>query len=51
MYLYKYLEHSKGYVFIGELEDGSTIQIKSRDVTFLENDFSKRNEIKENEPF
>ncbi|KAF3638907.1 hypothetical protein FXO37_24173 [Capsicum annuum] len=46
----RYSEHSKGYVFIGELEDRSTTEIESRDVTFLENNFSKRNEIKENEP-
>ena len=37
-------------MFIGELKDGSTTKIESRDVTFLKNNFSKRNEIKKNEP-
>ncbi|PHT58691.1 hypothetical protein CQW23_01054 [Capsicum baccatum] len=46
----RYSEHPKEYVFIGELKDESTTKIESRDVTFLENNFSKKGEIKENEP-
>lgn len=38
------------YVFIDELEDGSVIEIKSRDISFLENVFPKRNEVLEGEP-
>ena len=37
-------------MFIGESEDGSTTEIESRDVIFLENDFPKKGEIKESEP-
>lgn len=44
----RYSEHSKGYVFIGELEDGSVREIES--VTFLENDFPKKGEVKNSEP-
>lgn len=46
----RYSEHSKGYVFIGELEDGSITEIESRDVTFLENDFPKKGDVKNGEP-
>ena len=35
----RYGEHSKGYVFIGELEDRTIIELESWDVTFLEDDF------------
>ena len=35
----QYSKHSKGYVFIGEHDNGNLIQFKSHDVTFLENDF------------
>ena len=35
----RYSEHSKGYVFIGEHEDGIVTELESRDVTFLEDDF------------
>ena len=41
----RYNEHSKGYVFTGENVDGTVTEIESRDVTFLENDFSKVGEI------
>nr|XP_016506348.1 PREDICTED: uncharacterized mitochondrial protein AtMg00820-like [Nicotiana tabacum] len=37
-------------MFIGELEDGSVTEIESRDVTFLENDFPKKGEVKNGEP-
>jgi len=37
----RYSRHSKGYVFIDELEDENITEIVSRDVIFLENDFSK----------
>ena len=43
-------ECSKGCVFIDELEDGSIIEIVSRDVNFLENDFPKNGEIAEVKP-
>ncbi|XP_075112616.1 uncharacterized protein LOC142182297 [Nicotiana tabacum] len=39
-----------GYVFIGELENGSVSEIESRDVTFLENNFPKKGEVKNREP-
>lgn len=46
----RYSECSKRYVFIDELEDGSITEIVSRDVKFLENDFTKKGEICEVEP-
>ena len=36
---------TKGYVFLGEDITGKVIEIKSRDVIFLEEDFPKRGEI------
>ena len=41
----RYNEHSKWYVFIGEHEDGIVIELESRDVTFLEDDFPRTGEI------
>ena len=41
----RYLEHSKGYVFIGEHNSGSLTEFESRDVTFLENDFPQQGDI------
>ena len=41
----RYDEHFKGYVFIGKHEDGIVIKLKSRDVTFLEDDFPHTSEI------
>ena len=41
----RYNEHSKGYVFIGEHEDGTVIELESQDVTFLKDDFSCMGEI------
>ena len=38
----RYSEHSKGYVFIGENNDRSSIEIESRDVDFLEEDFPNK---------
>ena len=35
----RYLETSKGYVFIGERQDGTISEIESRDATFLETEF------------
>ena len=35
----KYLEPSKGYIFLGEDTNGSITEIKSRDVIYLEKDF------------
>ena len=41
----RYNEHSKGYVFIGENENGTVTKLESRDVTFLEDDFPRMGEI------
>ena len=41
----RYNEHFKGYVFIGKHVDGTVIKLKSRDVTFLEDDFPYMSEI------
>ena len=41
----RYNEHSKGYVFIGEHEDGRVTELESRDATFLEDDFPCMGEI------
>ena len=41
----RYNEHSKGYVFIGEHEDGKVTELESRDATFLEEDFPCMGEI------
>ena len=45
--LIRYNDQSKGYVFIGEQEDGSKTEIESRDITFLENDFPRQGQIGE----
>ena len=42
----RYPEHSKGYVFIGEHSDRRVTEIESRDVTFLEDDFPSKGEVK-----
>ena len=42
----RYSEFSKGYVFLGEDMTGRVIEIESRYVIFLEEDFPKRGEIK-----
>ena len=34
-------EVSKGYIFIGEHENGIVTEFKSRDVVFIENEFFK----------
>ena len=41
----RYNEHSKRYAFIGEHEDKTVIELKSRDVSFLEDDFLCMSEI------
>ena len=41
----RYNEHSKGYVFIVEHENGTVIELESRDVTLLEEDFPYMGEI------
>jgi len=41
----RYLEHSKGFVFIGEKVDGKVIEIESRDVVFLKKVFPKTGEV------
>lgn len=43
----RYSKHSKGYVFLGEQDNGSIIEFESRDATFLENDFLKLGEIRQ----
>ena len=43
----RYSEQSKGYVFIGEQEDGNITKFESRDVTFLDNDFPRQGQIGE----
>ena len=37
----RYSNESKGYVILGEHPDGSVIEIKSRDVDFLEGSFQE----------
>jgi hypothetical protein len=39
VYLIRYFEHSKIFVFIGEKADERVTKIKSLDVVFLEKDF------------
>ena len=46
----RYSEHSKGYVFIGENEDGSVTEIESRDAVFIEKDFPSRGNLTDSEP-
>ena len=41
----RYPESSKGYIFLGEDINGSVIEIESRDVVFLEEDFLGRGKI------
>ncbi|XP_074569538.1 uncharacterized protein LOC141826187 [Curcuma longa] len=41
----RYSETSKGYVFIGEQQDGGFSEIESRDATFIETEFPTRGEI------
>ena len=41
----RYSTHFKGHVFIGENESESVTEFESRDVTFLENKFSKRGDV------
>ena len=45
----RYSEHSKGYVFIGENEDGSVTEIESRDIVFIEKDFPSRGSLTNSE--
>jgi hypothetical protein len=41
----RYSEHFKGYVFIDEQSSGSVTEFESRDIIFLENEFSRKGEI------
>ena len=41
----RYNEHSKGYVFIGEHEDGTVTELESGDATFLEDNFPHMGKI------
>ena len=41
----RYSELSKGFVFVGEEADERVTEFESRDVVFLEEDYSKRGEI------
>ena len=41
----RYSEHSKGYVFIDEHEDGTVTKLESWDVIFVEDDFPCTSEI------
>jgi hypothetical protein len=41
----QYFEYFKGYVFIGKQSSESVIEFESRDVIFLENKFSRKDEI------
>ena len=41
----RYSEHSKGYVFIGEHEDGTVTKLESWDVMFLKDNFPHTGEI------
>ena len=49
--LIRYSELSKGFVFFGEEADGRVIEIESRDVVFLEDDYPTRGEIEKNFQF
>ncbi|KAH0685572.1 hypothetical protein KY290_019644 [Solanum tuberosum] len=40
-----YSKQSKGYIFIGENEEGSIIELESRDATFLETEFPSKGDI------
>lgn len=40
----RYLEHSKGYVFISELANKSITELESKDAILLETDFPYRGE-------
>jgi hypothetical protein len=41
----KYSEHSKWFVFIGEIANGRVIEIESRDVKLIEKDFPMIGEV------
>ena len=41
----RYSDVSKGYVFVGEQDNGLTTEFESRDVTFIENEFPKLGNI------
>ena len=41
----RYNKHCKGYVFISEHEDGTVVDLESRCVTFLEDNFPYPGEI------
>lgn len=41
----RYLEQSKGHVFIDEQDSGTVTEFESRDVTFLDNKFPRQGEI------
>ena len=43
--LIRYSEYSKGHVFINENNSGSVIEFESRDITFLENEFPRRDDV------
>ena len=42
----RYLEFSKGCVFLGEQADGTVIEFKSRDATFMEDVFPSKGEVR-----
>lgn len=44
----RYLEYSKGFVFLGEQVDRSMTEIESWDVIFFENDFLNGGKIDRN---
>lgn len=44
--LFRYCEHSKGYVMFNEHSDRGVTKIKSRNVNFLEEDFPSIGEVK-----
>ena len=41
----RYSSQSKGYVFIGENEDGTVTEIESRDATFIETEFPNKGAV------
>jgi hypothetical protein len=45
----KYSETSKGHIFIGEDLDGTVTEFKSRDSTFLENEFPSNRDVSTDE--
>ena len=47
----RYSELSKGFVFVGEKADGRVIELESRDVVFLEEDYSTKGEIEKDFQF